>query len=145
MMIFTLVYHTLTVGGVTTRQPHGKESLKLQQQKNIKPIPQTIVNIITTFTVIIITYALQGTSLQQQLMANIVHTMQGNTCPTEWYISNGHSAKLQRCICCHWTMYPKINFQLSTNQNLFNACANSRDDPLDMYPSPWHSIALHSV
>ena len=25
------------------------------------------------------------------------HTMQGNTCPTEWYMSNGHSAKLRVC------------------------------------------------
>ena len=98
-----------------------------------------------------------------------VHTMQGDTCPTEWYISNGHSANsreldkfclVESCfldtrssegtveghcpLVFQCAMYlPSLGLisrnQLSTNQNLSNACANSRNDrwiciiPLDMY------------
>ena len=40
------------------------------------------------------------------------------------------------CICCHWTMYPKN--QLSTNQNLLDAHANSRNDR-------WLDTMYHSV
>ena len=83
--------------------------------------------------------------------------MQGDTCPTECYISNSHSVNLRmRLTSSDWL---KVDFwihgpvavdtshserllfighllpmdhvsknQLSTNQNLFNACANSRND-----------------
>ena len=103
----------------------------------------------------------------------LVHIMQGDKCPKEWYKSNSHSAKLcalhkfwmveswildtrssdSRCIT-QWNNFRPIRIHdagcllasdwskfvsLSTNQNLFNTCAISRNDrwtyiiPLDMY------------
>ena len=82
------------------------------------------------------------------------HTMQGDTCPKEWYISNDPSTNQTlgdilypgfwlvkncstvRCICFCWTLYPKINFQ--PIRTCFNACTISQNDH-------WTCIALHSV
>ena len=113
----------------------------------------------------------------------VLRSMHGDTCPTEWYMSNDHSVNnkfwlieswfldtrscgsrynrtvklfttnqtlghilypgfwlvenrsTMRCICCRWTLYPKINFQY-----FLNARTISQNDRWTCI-----TIALHSV
>ena len=121
----------------------------------------------------------------------LLHTMQSDTCPMEWYMSNGHSANLRvrqtssdwlkvefwitrssdsrveqfltnqmlgdilfpgfwlvencstvRCICCHWTLYRKINFQpIRTCLTYMQFCGMT----IGHVSFHWKCIALHSV